>query len=166
MERSAAFAMIGVVFGLFLTSAHSAESLPARLDTYTDAAGKSYFALLVRDNSTATNTRPIDAAILVDLAAGQGGRKFQETVDQVEKLVNGLPAGSRVQIWPSNRPDRPFFAKPTDAKSPFARQIMEELKRTAPMGTSDLPSLFQEGGDWLKAPGETSPKTVVYIGSG
>ena len=138
-----------------------------QIETYRTAEGETYFAVPL--TAPAEKTGPVDAVLAVDLSASQLSAQVRaEARNAVVALINGLPKGSRVQVFVASNRLTPLPATPEfqEAAPELAEKAAADLAKETPLGAMDMRGMIRAAFDRLCELGPGRPRLIVFIGRG
>jgi hypothetical protein len=137
----------------------------ARLATFDNANGETYFALSLAPKVRAREAGGCDVVIVVDTSASQTGVYRDDGFEALRAVLAGLDARDRVKLLAADLravPLTPHFVAPD---SPEMADAMKKLKRRVPLGSTEMGAVLQQSA--AEFAGTTgNPKALVYIGDG
>lgn len=138
-----------------------------QIETYQAAESETYFAVPL--TGPVGESGPVDAAVAVDLSAGQLAAQVRaEARNAVAALINGLPEGSRVQVFVASNRLVPLPATPKfrEVAPELAENAVADLAKETPLGAMDMKEMIRAAADSLRELGPERPRLIVFIGRG
>ena len=139
-----------------------------QIETFRSAGGETFFAVPLTADGQAP-TGPVDAALAVDLSAGQLSAQVRaEARRAAAAFIAGLAEGSRVQVFvASNRlVSLPATAEFEEATPELAEQVAAALAKETPLGAMDMKETIRAAAERLRELDTGRPRLIVFIGRG
>lgn len=147
--------------GIALPAAAPRDS---RIDAYRATDGTEYFALSLTPQVQPAAAAAHDLVILFDTSASQNGAYRDKALAALQTLLAGLSDKDQVQLYSLDLHAVPMSAGFAAPRSAATSTALEQLRRRAPLGSTDLGEGMNASLQALKA--GTASRRVIYIGDG
>jgi len=141
------------------------DSEAARLDSYVKADGSGYFALSLSPPAKLTPAAAHDIVVLFDTSASQTGEYRTKALAALDSLLASLGTKDRVHLMAADLKAVPLTPDFVPADSTEMHAAVEQLKHRAPLGSTDIGTVFQRVNEVYSAKSKNA-RAVVYIGDG
>ena len=142
-----------------------ADSITARLDTFTSPDGASSFALSVKPAELAPTTTARDIVVLFNTSASQTGDYRAKALDALKGFLAGLNAGDRVRLVAVDLHAIPLSKKFVAPNSKEMEAALAELDARVPLGATDMAKAIEAVVDSYRGESKNA-RAAVYIGDG
>ncbi len=150
---------------LMAQSVLAADSISARMDTFTNPAGVSSFALSVRPTAVAPTTAARDIVVLFNTSASQTGEYRTKAIDALKGFLAGLNAGDRVRLVAVDLDAMPLSKTFVSPNSKEMETALAELDARVPLGATDMAKGIEAVVDSYRGDSKNA-RAAVYIGDG
>jgi hypothetical protein len=157
-----------VAFFLIVTvvlSSRAAEWSAGTLTLGPDVADQPRaFAVLLQTDHSSADPKAIDLAIVVDLSASQKAPALQQTLLAIERLVEGLQGGSRVQLILTHSQENKLPTSPAAVGSVELKGALAQLADQLPRGACSMTSIMKDMEAWNQDRSGSLVKRIVFAG--
>ncbi|MBM4094015.1 MAG: VWA domain-containing protein, partial [Planctomycetes bacterium] len=170
-KRSVCVLPLFLVMGGLLVAAARASDQPkdsfgARLVTYDQAAGESYFALSVTPKAQPPRGAKVqDVVVLVDTSASQKNLFRDDSLTAVNELIRRLDPQDRVRLFAVDIEATPLHDDFSSAGSQDVKDALAKLAQRTPLGATDMVAGLKAAVDSFGEP-SGNPRVVIYVGDG
>jgi len=148
------------------TSAYAQVETAARLATYKKSTGEVYFALSVSPDAVGATVDEADVVVLFDTSASQIGLFRNDSLNCLERFLEGLRETDRVQLFALDLKAVPMNSSLVTAGNAAMKEAVKKLKKRTPLGSTDLPGGLVAAAAVLEKGREGAARSIVYIGDG
>ncbi len=146
-------------------SSHAAEWSAGTLTLGPEVANQPRaFAVLLQAEYSDVKPRAIDLAIVVDLSASQPARALQRINLAIERLVNGLQGGTRVQFILTQSQENKLPPQPAAVGSDELKQAIAQLATRPSRGACSMKSIMKDLEAWNQDSSGSLVKRIVLAG--
>ena len=136
-----------------------------RLETFSKAGDKNYFALSIAPNIELPTPARQDVVVLFDTSASQTGAYRGKAIDTLTQFLGDLNAGAQVKLFAVDLHAKPLTKKFVAANSTEITQAIEALKRRAPLGATDMVAALKAAVESFSST-PSAERSLIYIGDG
>ncbi|NQU24828.1 MAG: VWA domain-containing protein [Candidatus Nealsonbacteria bacterium] len=166
MSQHLLVSQLAVILLVAATATPVQAASHARLDTFVDAAGETYFALSLQPDTPETSPSGRDVVILLDTSASQTGDFRRDALSTLDGILARLSADDRVDLTAVDvhavSMTRGFVAP----DGPEMAEARKKLDRRVPLGSTDLAGALQAVAERFQAKPGGRARVAIYIGDG
>ncbi|MGB1926282.1 MAG: hypothetical protein ACPHL6_07115, partial [Rubripirellula sp.] len=170
-KRAALFSLIAT-FSAGASALHAAEivdSASARLATYKNDAGESFFAVALQPSADeailqSVRSQPADVVVIVDTSATQVGDFRDDSIAALDSILGRLRPQDRIRVFAADVTTSELttgFASGSEAAS-----SIEALKARLPLGNTNLMEAVAAAKGTFADSDRNRTRSIVYLGDG
>jgi len=136
LSALAPVAMLLAAVGVFAQGGKPRDA--ARLATYQNATGDTYFALSISPTKPLPVADAHDVVVLIDTSATQSGAYRTQSLETLGALVAALGENDRIQLVAVDTRPVPMTSGFVAPNSPEMKAAVAKLSKRAPLGATDM----------------------------